>query len=454
MTTTATDIRRSLRTPVDAAGLAAFRIAFGALLCFAVVRFVARGWVAELLLEPASHFTYLGFAWVRPWPAWAMYAHFAAMGVLALALMFGFYARLAAGLLCALFTYAELIEKASYLNHYYFISLLLFLFSIIPSSGVWSVDARRARVFSGSVPAWVYWVLRAQLAFVYFYAGAAKLNADWLLRAEPLSTWLQVNADVPLVGPLLAAPWCAFVLSWAGAAYDLSIVALLALRRTRPWAFAAVVAFHVATWWLFPIGVFPWLMIVASTIFFEPSWPRTVLARLGVSASAPALLPAPRAPWRGAYVLLAAHLALQLLVPLRFVLYPGNVNWTEQGFRFAWRVMLIEKTGQVDYEVFTSEPERRYRVYPRGELTPLQYKMMSTQPDMIHEYALHIAQRFRDQGAGSVRVHANAWAALNGRPSQRLIDPKVDLAAVPRSLLPQPFIVPLSPAAELAQAGP
>jgi vitamin K-dependent gamma-carboxylase len=453
MTTTGTSVRQRLRTPVDAAGLAALRIAFGALLCFAVARFVARGWVAELLLEPASHFTYLGFEWVRPWAPWAMYAHFALMGVLALALMVGFCARSAALASCVLFTYAELIEKASYLNHYYFISLLSFLFSVVPSSGTWSVDAWRGRVRSASVPRWAYWLLRAQVALVYFYAGAAKLNADWLLRAEPLSTWLQVHADLPLLGPTLAAPWCAYVLSWAGAAYDLSIVALLLFRRTRPWAFAAVVGFHVATWLLFPIGVFPWVMIVASTIFFEPSWPRTLLRRLGAPASTPALVTEPRPLPRLGYALLVVHLALQVLLPLRFLLYPGDVNWTEQGFRFAWRVMLIEKTGQVDYEVITANPEGRQRVYPRRELTPLQYKMMSTQPDMIHEYALRIAQRFRAQGASNVRVHANAWASLNGRPSQRLIDPSVDLAAVPRSLLPQPFIVPLSPSRELAQAG-
>jgi vitamin K-dependent gamma-carboxylase len=42
-----------------------------------------------------------------------------------------------------------------------------------------------------------------------------------------------------------------------------------------------------------------------------------------------------------------------------------------------------------------------------------------------------------------VRVYAHAWAALNGRPSQRLIDPTVDLAAEPRTVLPKRFIVPL-----------
>ena len=60
------------------------------------------------------------------------------------------------------------------------------------------------------------------------------------------------------------------------------------------------------------------------------------------------------------------------------------MNWTEEAFRFAWRVMLIEKSGSVEYRVRTERGESR--LLPRTELTPLQYKMMSTDPDMISTY--------------------------------------------------------------------
>jgi hypothetical protein len=42
-----------------------------------------------------------------------------------------------------------------------------------------------------------------------------------------------------------------------------------------------------------------------------------------------------------------------------------------------------------------------------------------------------------------VRVYADAWASLNGRPRQRLIDPSVDLASEPWSLWPKRWILPL-----------
>lgn len=453
--------------PRDAAGLAAFRILFGTLMTCAVVRFMAKGWVEELYLAPRFHFTYLGFEWVKPWPSApslpslspgpsglsGMYLHFGVMGLAALGLLLGAWTRACAFVFFLAFTYAELIDKTVYLNHYYFVSLISLLLVFVPAGATWSVDAwRRGPRHQATVPAWSYGLLRAQVGIVYVFAGLAKCNADWLLHAEPLRTWLQAYTDLPIVGAFIGQTWFAYSMSWAGALYDLLVVAFLLWPRTRRLAYAAAVAFHLAIWCLFPIGIFSWVMLASTTLFFDPSWPR----RLGAGSLATSSgSPAPTAPaatitptitpaittWSA--TLAALYLGLQVLVPLRFVLYPGNVNWTEEGFRFAWRVMLVEKSGQVEFEVVTHNPPRRWVVYPRAELTPLQYKMMSTQPDMIHEYALHLAERYRRQGYPDVEVHAQAWAALNGRPSQRLIDPTVDLAHEPRSLRSQPWIVPL-----------
>ena len=123
------------------------------------------------------------------------------------------------------------------------------------------------------MPAAVVWVLRAQLAVVYVMAGLAKLNGDWLGRGEPMGMWLASRTDLAVVGPLLDEPWAGRVASWAGVVFDLTIVGWLLWRRSRPWAYVAVVAFHVITWLLFPIGVFPWVMLAGTLIFFPPDWP-------------------------------------------------------------------------------------------------------------------------------------------------------------------------------------
>ena len=57
--------------PVDAASLAAFRILFGAVMCFGALRLIASGWLEPMYVEPRWAFKYPGFGWVEAWPAWA-----------------------------------------------------------------------------------------------------------------------------------------------------------------------------------------------------------------------------------------------------------------------------------------------------------------------------------------------------------------------------------------------
>lgn len=47
--------------------------------------------------------------------------------------------------------------------------------------------------------------------------------------------------------------------------------------------------------------------------------------------------------------LLCGYFAFQILFPWRYLLYDGNIFWTEEGYRFAWRVMLMEKQEQAPF---------------------------------------------------------------------------------------------------------
>ena len=416
MTPTATDAPRT-----DAAGFVLCRRLFGALMLASVLRFVALGWVDELYLAPEFHFTYTGFGWVQPWPRVGMYLHMAAMGVAASMLALDAWPRRAALAFALLFTYTELISKSSYLNHYYLVSLLAFWFAVLP--------VRRDR----SAPPGAYAALRIQVGAVYLFAGLAKLDADWLMRAEPLMTWLQAHADTPLIGTLLARPEAAFAMSWAGALFDLLIVPALLWRRTRAAAYVAAIGFHLSIWLLFPVGMFSFVMLLSATIFFAPSWPRRWMKAPAPTTCAPAL---PRWAW----VLIVLALSVQVLAPLRGHLHPGVLNWHEHGYRFAWRVMLMEKTGQLEYRVCVDGAERCARVRPGDDLSPLQRRMLLTQPDMIQQYAQRIAERYP---GGAVRVYADSWVALNGRPAQRMIDPTVDLARLSPWAGPAQWIMPL-----------
>jgi hypothetical protein len=448
-------LRERLLRPVDVAGLALFRIGFGALLLIAVLRFFAHGWIAEYFLKPTHFFHYWGFEWVKPWPGSLMYAHFAAMGLCALGIMLGYRYRLSVLGFGALFAYAHLIDKTNYLNHYYLVVCLCGLMALLPLHAAWSLDARRdRRIARAELPVWMLWTLRAQFAVVYVFGGVAKLKPDWLLSAEPLSIWIGRHTDMPGLGSIFAMPWAAHALSWAGALFDLAIVPLLLVRRSRPFAYVAVVAFHVLTARLFQLGMFPYIMMFGSLLFLTPSWPRLVASRwgwLGARAEHRAGEPTPLARPRWIWPLLAVHFALQLLLPLRHLLYPGSVCWTEQGYRFSWNVMLMEKNGSVDFRIVEPSTGRTFRASALDYFTPYQAKMMAPQPDMVLQAAHVVAADFRARGVQAPAVYVDAFASLNGRAMQRLIDPRADLARAADDLSNKPWILPMkTPQADAA----
>ncbi|MGE0868557.1 MAG: HTTM domain-containing protein [Kofleriaceae bacterium] len=431
--------------PVDGSSVALFRIAFGVLMAIATLRFFAHDWIADYFVMPRHFLTYYGFDWVKPWPGPGMYIHFGAMLVLSVMVAIGWRYRISVVVFGALFAYAHLIDKTNYLNHYYLVICLCGLMAFLPLDRVWSVAARRDDR-GPWIPVWVVWALRGQIALVYVFGGIAKLKPDWLIDAQPMKIWLAANTDFPVIGPWFSEPWVAHAFSIAGAVFDLSIVPLLLWRRTRVFAYAALVVFHLVTARLFHLGMFPWIMMAASLVLLPPDWPRRLLARLRGGAGEPRAsrrVPEPT-PRRRRLVIatLGVYFAFHVAMPLRHWLYPGDVCWTEQGFRFAWNVMLMEKDGSVEFHVREPATGRRWEVAPTEYLTRYQAKMTATQPDMILQLAHIIADDFRARGVADPEVRVDAFASLNGRPAARLIDPAFDLARERDRLSAQPWIIP------------
>jgi vitamin K-dependent gamma-carboxylase len=419
-------LRAYLAAPVDQASLSAFRALFGGVLAFAAVRFIAKGWVASQYIAPRFHFSYPGLAFIRPLPGSGMYWHFAALAAAALGLALGYRQRLCAGLLALGWTYVELLDRASYLNHYYLVCLMAWLLVFMPADGTLR---RRA-----SMPRGLLLTLRWQVGCVYVFAGLAKLNADWLLRAQPLRIWLAARGDIPWLGAWLAQPVSAFGASWFGALFDLTIVLFLLWPRTRKLAFLAVLAFHALTGWLFPIGMFPWLMSACATLFFDPAWPRRWLPPM--AAALPAAVAAPR----GTAWLLALHCALQTLLPLHHHLLTRDSAWTYDGFDFAWKVMVAEKAGSVRFRARDRRNGAERCVAPDSYLNAAQEQALAQDPRLIRALARQIARDAQARSGREFAVYADAFATLNGRPAQRLIAAAVDLTREP---LPADWIVAL-----------
>lgn len=434
----------ALNEPTDAASLAALRVLFGVVMLGSVIRYFANGWIERFYVQPRFHFTYWGFGWVEPLPQPWLSVLFAVLGVAALCVALGLAYRVATIAFFVLFTYVHLLDVSNYLNHYYLVSLLALLLCVLPLHRTWSVDAwLRPSLKSTTLPAWMLWLVRAQVGLVYFFAGLAKLQPDWLLHGQPLGIWLHARTDTPLIGPFLDEHAVALAMSWAGFLYDTTIVGWLLWRRSRPFAYLAVCAFHFMTNVFFNIGIFPVVMTAAATIFFDPDWPRWLWARLRRRAFVPARTEG--APRGSLGTLGLAVLSIWVLVhvamPLRTHLYGGDVLWHDQGMRWSWRVMVREKNGSVLYRVRLDD-DREVRVVPSEYLNRYQEQEFAGQPDLVLQLAHRIAADYRAQGFAHVEVRADAFASLNGRRSARLIDPDADLASIDDGVMPAAWILP------------
>jgi hypothetical protein len=206
---------------------------------------------------------------------------------------------------------------------------------------------------------------------------------------------------------------------------------------------------------IFDIGIFPWLMLGALLTFFPPDLMRR-FARAFMSpgeaylAAKPAVIaegtigPRSFASQKLVVGLLAAYLVVQLVLPLRHYLYPGNVSWTEEGHNFSWHMKLRTISGEAVFTITHPQSGQTWTINPEDYLPSHQLTKMITKPDLIVQFAHYLAEQKRREGYDDVAVRARVMVSLNGRQPQLLIDPNVDLAKTEVSLLPARWIVPLT----------
>lgn len=436
--------------PIEVAPLALFRICFGFMMFISIIRFWAYGWIEKFYIEPKFFFSFYGFEWIQPLGAFT-YLIFIICGISALMVAIGYRYKVAIIAFFLSFTYIELMDQTTYLNHYYFISVLSFLMIFLPAANYYSIDAFRGSIKTYKyIPRWTIDSIKLLLGIVYFYAGLAKLQPDWLFDAMPLKIWLPSRYDLPFLGDLLQENWVHYAFSWGGAIYDLTIPFLLLNKKTRIFAFILVVIFHVLTRVLFPIGMFPYIMIMSALIFFDANVHNTILNWFSnifkidhSKFDSESILFYPVTTWiKLRNWILIGFFVLQILIPFRFLLYPGHLFWTEQGFRFSWRVMLMEKAGYAKFKIVDGESGKRFYVDNLDFLTNQQEKMMSTQPDMILQYAHFLGDHFASQGHQNLEVYVESYVALNGEVSKPFIDPKRNLLEIEEGFRHKEWILP------------
>ena len=451
-------INHLTKNPVSIFPLIVFRISFGLILFISTLRFILKGWVTDLYIKPTYFFTYYGFDWIIPFSNNFIYVVFFLLLVCSLMITLGLFYRYSSLLFFILFTYIELIDKTNYLNHYYFISLISFLMIFLPANRFFSVD----NIFGicnerTMVKAWQINIIKLQVGIVYIFAGIAKLNYHWLIEAQPLTNWLKHQSDFPIIGNLFLYDTTAYLFSWAGAIFDLVIFFVLTNKKWRIYGYIIVVVFHILTSIMFPIGVFPLVMIVATLIFFSDQFHQNILSFLGKKNTSITIENIEDNQENKVdkliKVVLISFFILQLLIPFRYLLYPGKLFWTEQGYRFSWRVMLIEKAGYAQFYIHEPKMDRKMLIETRNYLTPQQEKMMSTQPDMILQFAHYLSSEFKDstilETNGEIielgnkpKITAEVKVSLFNKGSKDFINQNTNLSMENRGFKNKEWILP------------
>jgi vitamin K-dependent gamma-carboxylase len=231
--------------------------------------------------------------------------------------------------------------------------------------------------------------------------------------------------------------------------FDLLIVPALLWKRTRIVALVITTLFHLTNAFVFPIGIFPWLMIAATFVFLPPDFPRSLpgvfrqttgKADQAVKLTWQSLNTRRRAIAFALLALVLVHTAL----PFRYLLLPGSPNWTERGHCFAWHMMLRSKYGGVRLYVTDRRTGETGIADLRKHVAFAQMMRVARDPENIRQLAHKVADYYREHGRPDVEVRALSLVSLNGRKPQLMIDPKVDLAAEPRTLATPSWILPLT----------
>ncbi len=419
-------LNKWLFTRIDNSALVVFRIMFGFLLAVEAWGAIATGWIERTLMEPPETFNFIGFEFLQPLPGNGMLYYYGVMGLFGALVMLGYKYRISIIAYTVMWTGVYLMQKSSYNNHYYLLMLLCIIMSFLPANRNIALDSKlNPSIRDISMPRWVWVAIVLQLFIVYTYAAVAKIYPDWFDASFP-QLLMSSKADYWFVGDFLQQRWVHYTMTWFGFLFDLLIIPLLLWKRTRVPAFLAAIFFHLFNSFIFHIGIFPYLALAFIIFFFPVKKVHKLFLgkRKQFYEAGEVIVPSYKKPL---IIVSIIWFALQIGLPLRHHFFEDNVLWTEEGHRLSWRMMLRTKGGNSTFKVVEKGTTDTIYVQKEDYLGRKQLGAISSKPDMIWQFSQRLKREYAAQGK-DVQVFVDASVTVNGRPSMRFIDPKVDLA--------------------------
>ncbi len=421
-------------SPTSIASLVYFRILFGIIMLWEVLRYFGNGWIHTYYIKPQFNFTYHGFHWIKPLVPAGMYTVWILIGICSILIALGLFYRIACICFFFLFSYIFLLSKSHYLNHFYFVILISFIMIFINPHKSFSLDLRRGAVKeSDTILNWELWLLKFQMGVVYFFGGIAKIDPDWI-SGVPLNRWINPQKFTPFIADILSHKLAPVFLSWSGLLLDLLVVPALLYKKTRPFALISLALFHISNHFLFKIGIFPWFSLGISFLFLASDFPLTFLEKIKkIQLKRPKL-----SRLKGASSLSQKQKSLAIgitffilyncLMPLRHRFYKGDTHWTELGHSYAWRMKLRDKkVFNPTFYFLDRDTGDKWEEKASNRLSKRQWRIMGGHPEMILSYVGFLKRNYAKRGRKNLRIRVKAYVSLNFRTKQRIIKKHYDL---------------------------
>lgn len=410
-----------IQSKVDGQFLAIFRVVFG--LAFIKESFRVKESIYPFYIEPETLFHWPFFEWLPLLPENQLNLLAAIMIFSAFMIAVGFFSNAFSLISSLIYAYFFLLDRSYYNNHYYLILLLLILLSFLSSDNKFSIRTL-FKSSDGKIPVWNIFILRFQLCLVYFYGATAKLNSDWL-SGRTMQASIESEAYTGLKKMFIHhQDFLVLFLTHSGWLFDMVIPFLLLHKRGKYIALPFLIMFHVTNSLYLNIGVFPYLMLGATIIF----WGEGLMDKMSGKTTSLTF----GFKEKIISISLSLYILFQIFFPMRHFLIEGDYNVTGEGYNFSWKM----KGNAIElkrYDIFCFNKFTGFEYKIPIQLHNKQYSTLSSVPLTNIPFAQFIATKVSENfnvSTDSLKVNVFIKIKLNGSEDFYLIDTSSNLLSL------------------------
>lgn len=254
-----------------------------------------------------------------------------------------------------------------------------------------------------------------------------------------------------------------YIVHLGGFLIDISVGILFCFNLTRPIGYFFCALFNLMNSQMFAIGMFPFVMLAVLLIFSKTDWPQVLINFLNQNFKKKFKKPSLFLNYEASEetkkkilknfkinrrhkvisALIILYIIFQAFLPFSHFITKGYNTWTNGLYGYSWdmmvnnwrilhkRILVINKSTGQKYYLNPSlwSPNNRWTHHA----------------DMAKQFSNCIIRGLKDKyNMTDVSIYMDIWISLNGRVSQRIYDPRVDIVEAEWSTFTKPtWVLPL-----------